>query len=151
MSGTSSRRRQTRADVRTGPLTGLLRGDATTAAAEYLARTRVAPVLTDAASRQRLIDEHARNPLPLPATPDSGPRLHSRDLACVLDHFHAASTDGKYVLFRSRAYGDWHVARISGVRGEAPVPIDVGPFDARGKAEHAVFLLRVDEFVRRWG
>ncbi|MBD3924253.1 hypothetical protein IEZ26_06440 [Nocardioides cavernae] len=131
--------------------TGATRGDARRSLQEYLLRAHVDPLLLDQQSREELVREHKERPLLPPSQPGARPQLHSRALSRILDHFHAASVDGKFALYRSRDYGAWGIARLTGVRGDAPVHVDPGPYHSRDEAEHAVFLLRVAEYVESRG
>lgn len=93
------------------------------------ARARILALLTDEA----LIAEHGANPL--------GP--HSDALQRVLRYLRRALVPGKYVIVAVRPWQEYRLATLTGVRGEAPVVLDDGPYATQQEAMHAVFLRRV--------
>lgn len=93
------------------------------------ARARIRALLTD----DTIIAEHAANP--------AGP--HSDALQRVLRYFRRAPVPGKYVIVAVRPWQEYRIATLTGVRGEAPVVLDDGPYATEAEAMHAVFLRRV--------
>jgi branched-chain amino acid transport system permease protein len=94
------------------------------------ARQRTAALLTD-----DVIAEHAANP--------SGP--HGDALQRVLRYFRRAPIPGKFLIVAVRPWAEYRVAALTGVRGEAPVLLDDGPYPTEAEAMHAVFLHRVEQ------
>jgi hypothetical protein len=92
------------------------------------ARERVLALLTD-----DVIAEHGANP--------AGP--HSDALQRVLRYLRRAPVPGKYVIVAVRPWQEYRLGRLTGVRGEAPVVLDEGPYATEQEAMHAVFLRRV--------
>ena len=95
-------------------------------------RAAVRPLLT-----KKVIAEHKRNPL----------GDHSDGLKRVLNYFRRSTTLTPYVLFCTKPFCEWRVARLSGERGKAPGFIDALTYDSEEKAMHAVFLKRVEELL----
>ncbi|MFD5316386.1 hypothetical protein [Streptomyces sp. NPDC127098] len=92
------------------------------------ARARAVRLCTD-----EVIAEHAANP--------AGP--HSDALQRVLRYQRRAALPGKYVIVAVRPWHEYRVGALAGVRGEAPVVLDDGPYRTEAEAMHAVFLKRV--------
>jgi len=87
-------------------------------------------------------------PIGAAGSPTELPRYHSlSELSRVLDFFRRAPVAGKHVLIRDDVANEWRVARLTGVRGEVPEFIEAEPFTAREDAEHAVFLIRLADFM----
>ncbi len=92
------------------------------------AQERVLALLTD-----DVIAEHSVSP--------AGP--HSDALQRVLRYLRRAPVRGKYVIVAVRPWQEYRLGRLTGVRGEAPVVLDEGPYATEQEAMHAVFLRRV--------
>jgi branched-chain amino acid transport system permease protein len=92
------------------------------------ALVRVSRLCTDA-----VIDEHAANP--------AGP--HSDALQRVLRSMRRAPVPGKYVIVAVQPWREYRIGVLTGVRGEAPVVLDDGPYRTEEEAMHGVFLKRV--------
>jgi branched-chain amino acid transport system permease protein len=107
---------------------------ATIALARWDARTRAA---VRGLLSKDIIAEHQRDPR----------GHHSDTLERVLDYFRRSSVLTPYVVICTKPYREWRVARISGVRGQAPVFVDEQRFSSEAEAIHAIFLKRVDEIV----
>jgi len=67
---------------------------------------------------------------------------HSPALARILSHLRAGPMQGKYCLICIRPHREWVIARLSGVRGTAPVVQDNRVFSSVEEAEWEVFKLR---------
>ncbi len=68
---------------------------------------------------------------------------HSPGLQRVLNLFRSGPLAGHYVLISLIPYEKWQLARLSGVRGQAPVPVEGAVYDDLRAAEW-------DVFRRRW-
>jgi len=86
---------------------------------------------------EQLIAEHRVNPL--------GP--HGDRLRRVLNYFRRAPQPGKYVVVAVDRWRDYRLARLSGVRGEAPKVLDEPVFRTEEEAIHGAFLARVRELL----
>lgn len=53
---------------------------------------------------------------------------------------------GKLIVVCTRIEKEWRIGRLTGVRGQAPVLIDDVVFDNEQDAQHAIFLLRLDQY-----
>jgi hypothetical protein len=72
----------------------------------------------------------------------SDPRgLHSDTLQRVLNYFRRSSGLSPYVVICTQPFREWRVARLTGVRGQAPVFVDEQRFSSEADAMHAVFPL----------
>jgi hypothetical protein len=67
---------------------------------------------------------------------------HSPELQRLLLEFRREPFPEKHVLVCVEPYRRWVVARLSGQRGAAPVPVEGLAFDRIADAEWAVFRLR---------
>ena len=117
---------------------------------ERTAEWHVRPLLLDALTRTRLIEEHAA--VSIGVAPISGevPRGHSPELTRVLDYFRLAPLEGKRVLVAGEAFDEWYLARHPGTPA-TPLTCDRTRFSSRQSAEHWVFIERVNEFLRSHG
>lgn len=97
-------------------------------------REAVRPLLT-----KKIIGEHKRDPL----------GHHSDSLKRVLNLIRRTAPSGKYLLVCIRPFKEWRIARTSGVRGQAPTFADDRSFNSETKAMHAVFLMRIEELIRK--
>ena len=66
---------------------------------------------------------------------------HTPDLLRLLNRLRGGSLNGKLVLFNTRRYCEWKLARLSGPLGPIVV-YDAPVFQDRADAEWAVFKLR---------
>src|SRR5215467_2854762 len=83
-------------------------------------RQALRPLVTE-----ELIAEHERDPL----------GYHSDALNRVLNYFRrTTSKDGKYLVVCTEPFRRWHIARLSGVRGRAPVYVDERNFESEREA-----------------
>ncbi len=67
---------------------------------------------------------------------------HSAELTALLGILRSGGVKGKYCLISTRPHAEWVIARLSGVRGVAPVVEDNRVFHAIEEAEWEVFKLR---------
>lgn len=103
--------------------------------ARFAARSReeVLALVDDA-----LVAEHAANPF----------GRHSDALDRVLVHLRARAVAGKEVILQERPGGAYRLGRLGARRGDPPTPIDGPAYATVAEAEHAVFLLRLEELSR---
>ena len=144
--------RERRAQIRladTIAMSGLSRDPSRAAHMDRIAETEIAPLLLDERRRAELIEEHRRQPIGRPARTGERGFRHGPDVVKVLDFFRRAPVDGKLVLIADPDGGGWRIARIA-KRGVGPVPVSGEGYATREKAEHAVFLKRVEEFLETW-
>jgi hypothetical protein len=76
------------------------------------------------------------------------------DLAKVLVRMRAmqpGSYGGKYVVVCTKIEEEWRIGRLSGVRGVPPKIVDDRVFDDENEIQHAIFLLRLDQYPERDG
>jgi len=116
---------------------------------DYITRTYVLPLLTDEASRNRLIAEHKANPVGRPPQNGQPPVDHSQDLQTVLDKFRRAPMTGKYITICKKLHEDYCIGICSGVRGE-PVKMLEGSFSSEAACEHAIFLKRIADLLAKY-
>ncbi len=57
-----------------------------------------------------------------------------------------ASYGGKYIVVCTKVDKEWRIARLTGVRGRAPVFVDDKVYDDEQEIQHAIFLLRLDQY-----
>ena len=57
---------------------------------------------------------------------------------------------GKYITVCVRMFAEYKIGRVTGVRGE-PVEIFDGVFSSEEACEHAVFLMRINDLMRKYG
>ncbi|MEZ5101590.1 MAG: hypothetical protein R3C15_17680 [Thermoleophilia bacterium] len=86
---------------------------------------------------EALVAEHAANPF----------GRHSDALDRVLVQLRARAIAGKEVILQD-AGGGYRLGRLGARRGDAPTPIDGPSYATVPEAEHAVFLLRLEELSR---
>jgi branched-chain amino acid transport system permease protein len=84
-----------------------------------------------------LIAEHRSNPL--------GP--HSDRLRRLLNYFRRAPQGGKYAVVAVERWREYRLARLSGVRGQAPEMLGEPVFRSEAEALHGVFLARVRDLL----
>jgi hypothetical protein len=116
---------------------------------DYITRTYVMPLLFDDESRRRLIAEHKANPVG--TAPKNGNTFveHSEDLRTVLDKMRRHPMKGKYVSVCMRMFEDYRIGIASGIRGE-PVNILDGAYSSEEACEHAIFLKRTADLMRKY-
>lgn len=117
---------------------------------DFITRTYVLPLLTDATKRRALIEEHRRSPIGSPAQGGRPAIQHSDDLARVLDKFRRQPMPGKYVRVCKIPYQDYRIGIVSGVRGQ-PVKIGSKAYPSEDACEHGIFLKRVDDLLKAYG
>ena len=87
------------------------------------------PLVDDA-----LVAEHAADPF----------GRHSDRLEHVLAHLRSGPLAGKEVILCEQPFERYRLARLTGVRGERPVPVGAEVYRTIEEAEHAVFRLRLE-------
>ena len=127
-------------------LTGVQSNEAHRHTDDFITRTYILPLLRDAETRARLVEEHRENPIGRAPSGGSPAQQHSDDLARVLDKFRRAGMAGKYVRICVRPHEDYKIGVVSGVRG-APVKILKKSYPSEEACEHAIFLRRIDDLL----
>jgi branched-chain amino acid transport system permease protein len=117
---------------------------------DFITRTYVLPLLADPETRQRLIEEHRRNPVGTPGRAGRPAIGHSPDLARVVDKFRRQPMEGKYVMVCRRQFEEYYIGVCSGVRGEPVRILQDRVFTSEEEVEHAIFLKRIDEFLAQY-
>ncbi len=117
---------------------------------DFITRTYVLPLLTDEATRNRLIAEHRAHPVAGPPRNGQPPIEHSEDLRTVLDKFRRQPMQGKYLTVCKRPHEDYRIGICSGVRGR-PVEILEASFSSEEACEHAIFLKRIADLLAQYG
>jgi hypothetical protein len=84
-----------------------------------------------------LIDEHAAKPL----------GQHSDALERVLQYFRRQPQPGKYLIVATKAWEEYRIGVLSGVRGEPATILDDDVFASEEEAIHGIFLRRVRELT----
>ena len=107
-------------------------------------------IINDDQSRRRLIAEHKASPVGTAPTASKQGVEHSQDLRTVLDKMRRHPMAGKYVTVCVRMFAEYKIGRVTGVRGE-PVEIFDGVFSSEEACEHAIFLMRINDLMRKYG
>jgi len=129
---------------------GVAANESYAGADDHMTRTYVMPLLFDDQSRRRLIAEHKASPVgTAPAASKQGVE-HSQDLRTILDKMRRHPMAGKYVTVCVRMFAEYKIGRVTGVRGE-PVEIFDGVFSSEEACEHAIFLMRINDLMRKYG
>ncbi len=116
---------------------------------DYITRHYVMPLLTDDASRNRLIAEHRSNPVGTAPQGGNPAVEHSKDLRTVLDKFRRHGMAGKYVVIVKERHADYRIAICSGFRGY-PVEILDESFSSFEACEHGIFLKRIADLLAEY-
>lgn len=74
---------------------------------------------------------------------------HSNDLRLLLQKFRGAEMGGKYCLIAVVPHRLWQLARMSGLRGVGPTPVDGETFYSLNDAEVSIFRNRLKEHRAR--
>lgn len=130
--------------------TGVQTNQAYASTDDFITRTYVLPLLTDAATRARLIAEHRENPIGKPGRAGQAGIQHSDDLARVIDKLRRAPMAGKYVRICLEPHADYRIGVCTGVRGK-PVELLADSYPDEDSCEHAIFLRRIDDLLARYG
>lgn len=130
--------------------TGVQTNQAYAATDDFITRTHILPLLTDKASRERLIAEHRANPIGQPGKSGKPGVQHSDDLARVVDKLRRAPMAGKYVRICVRPHQEYRIGVCAGVRGK-PVKLLSGSYPSEDDCEHAIFVRRVRELLAHYG
>jgi len=67
------------------------------------------------------------------------------DLRRVLLRMRGESVAGKLIIVCTEVEKEWRIARLSGIRGVPPEIVDDRVFTEEQDAQHAIFLMRLDE------
>ncbi|MFT5115770.1 MAG: hypothetical protein ACI8P9_005123 [Parasphingorhabdus sp.] len=116
---------------------------------DYITRTYVLPLLNDVETRTRIIAEHKANPVAGPPRNGRPPIDHSKDLITVLDKFRRQPMEGKYITICKRLHEDYRIGICSGVRGQ-PVEILEDSYSSEEASEHAIFLKRIADILKKY-
>jgi hypothetical protein len=130
--------------------TGVQANTGHTATDDFITRTHILPLLTDPATRERLIAEHRDNPIGQPGKAGRAGIQHSDDLARVIDKLRRAPMAGKYVRICVTPHTDYRIGIASGVRGK-PVRMLDGKYPSEDACEHAIFVRRVQDLLAQYG
>lgn len=69
----------------------------------------------------------------------------------VLLRMRGESMAGKLIIVCTEVEKSWRIARLSGIRGVPPEFVDDRVFDDEQDAQHAIFLMRLDELPETAG
>ncbi len=116
------------------------------AAEDYLTRKYVPPLLTNQAVREKLIEEHRKNPIGIAGNRGKPGVGHSPELCRVLDKLRRAPMPGKYCRVCTKPHEEWCIGILPGERGE-PITVLNEVFASEDECEHAVFVKRVEELL----
>lgn len=115
-------------------------------------------------ARERMIGEHRaciddmkgvagcsilRTERPGSAIEPHGGIHEQMDLAKVLVRMRAmqpAAFGGKYVVICTEVDKEWRIGRLTGVRGQPPRLVEDKVYDDENEIQHAIFLLRLDQY-----
>ena len=84
-----------------------------------------------------LIEEHRRQPL----------GQHSDALQRLLNYFRCAPLPDKYAIYEVKAFKEYKLVALTGVRGMPPRVVDDKIYKTLDEAYHAVFLRRVNDLL----
>ena len=133
--------------------TGVQLNQGHTSTDDYITRKYVLPLLRDEKMRNKLIEEHRACPVgKAPALHKGQPGVeHSKELRTVLDKLRRQPMAvKKYVTVCKKDFEDYRIGIVSGVRGQ-PVKILNDSFSSEEACEHAIFLKRVLELLKKYG
>ena len=116
------------------------------AAEDYLTRTYVLPLLANQELREKLIEEHRKNPIGIAGSQGKPGVGHSPELSRVLDKLRRAPMQGKYCRVCTKPHEEWRIGIFSEVWGE-PITVLNEVFASEDECEHAVFVKRVEEYL----
>lgn len=131
-------------------LTGVQANRGHSATDHFITRTHILPLLTDPATRDKLIAEHRANPIGTPGMAGRPGVQHSDDLARVVDKLRRAPMSGKYVRICVTPHKDYRIGIASGVRGK-PVQILEERYPSEDACEHGIFVRRVRDLLAAYG
>lgn len=118
---------------------------------EFITRTYVLPLLTDPATRERLIEEHKNNPIGKPGKAGKAGVGHSPDLITVIDKLRRAPMTGKYVRVCTKPHQEYCIGITSGIRGEPVEILKDEAYPSEEACEHAIFVKRVNDLLALYG
>jgi hypothetical protein len=117
---------------------------------EFITTTYVMPVLWDDEKRAAITEEHRQNPIGTPGKGGVAASIHSPDLARVLDKLRRAPLPGKEVRVEIVPFEKYAIGLLPGKRGEAVQIIEDQFYATADECEHAVFLRRVENMLKRY-
>lgn len=85
----------------------------------------------------RVIEEHKRSPI----------GQHSEPLERLLAYFRRRPLAGRYAIMTVKPFDAYRLVVLSGERGVPPRPLDDVVYRSQLEAEHAIFLLNVQNLV----
>jgi len=130
--------------------TGVQTNQAYASTDDFITRTYILPLLTDQATRERLITEHRANPIGKPGKAGKAGIQHSDDLQRVIDKLRRAPMAGKYIRICINPHSDYRIGVATGVRGK-PVEMLDGRFPSEDACEHAIFVRRLEDLLAHYG
>ena len=132
--------------------TGVQLNQGHTSTDDFITRKYVLPLLRDEKIRNRLIEEHRACPVGKAPALHKGQAgvEHSKELRTVLDKLRRQPMAGKYITVCKKDFKDYRIGVCSGVRGQ-PVKILNDSFSSEEACEHAIFLKRVLEILKKYG
>ncbi len=130
--------------------TGVQLDESYYASDDFITHKYVMPLLRDEATRNRLIAEHAANPIGTPPRNGHPSIGHSDELIRVIDKLRRAPMKGKYVIIVIENFADYRIGVLSGVRGK-PVEVLEGSFSSQEACEHGIFLKRIGDLLAKYG
>ena len=130
--------------------TGVQTNQAYVSTDDFITRTHILPLLTDPATRARLLAEHRDNPIGKPGKAGKAGVQHSDELQRVVDKLRRAPMAGKYVRICVDPHKDYRIGVASGVRGK-PVEILQARYPSEDACEHAIFVRRVADLLAQYG
>ena len=131
--------------------TGIQENRGHTLTDDFITRTYVLPLLTDAETKARIISEHKNNPIGVPGKAGKEAIGHSDDLARVLDKLRRAPMTGKYVRVCVKPHEGYNIGIVSGVRGQPVKILHDETYPSEEACEHAIFVRRVDDLLNSYG
>lgn len=72
---------------------------------------------------------------------------YSLELQRILDRMRLTPMDGRFALIVLEPFKSWGLARLSGVRGVPPTPIEGVIYDSMAEAEWDIFKRRWEELT----
>jgi hypothetical protein len=117
---------------------------------EYITTTYVMAVLWDDEKRAAITEEHRKNPIGTPGKNGVAASIHSPDLARVLDKLRRAPLPGKEVRVELEPFKKYAIGLLPGKRGASVEILYDQVYATADECEHAVFLRRVENMLKRY-
>ena len=118
---------------------------------DFITRTYVLPLLTDAETKARLMAEHKDNPIGAPGKAGKAAIGHSDDLIRVIDKLRRQPMPGKYVRVCVNPHEGYCIGVVTGVRGEPVEILRDEIYPNEDACEHAIFVRRVANLLAAYG